>query len=79
MLTPTTVFSFYSPLATLPGHSDLFGPEFQIYPPALAIQRANFIYSILNGQFASAFAVDLAPFTALAANAATLVDRVNQT
>ena len=79
VLTPTTVFSFYSPLATLPGHSDLYGPEFQIYPPALAIQRANFIYGLLNGQFGSAFAVDLTPYKALAANPTTLVDRVNQT
>ena len=79
VLTPTTVFSFYSPLVTLPGHSDLFGPEFQIYPPALAIQRANFIYGILNGQFGSAFAVDLAPYQALAANPTALVGKVNDT
>ncbi len=71
LMTPTTVFSFYSPLAALPGHTDLFGPEFQIYPPALAVQRANFIYSILNGSFSSSFNVDLAPFTAVAANTAT--------
>ena len=78
VLTPTTVFSFYSPLATLPGHTDLYGPEFQIYPPALAIQRANFIYGLLNGQFGAGFQLDLNPYKALAANAATLVDRVNQ-
>lgn len=79
VLTPTTVFSFYSPLGTLPGHSDLFGPEFQIYPPALAVQRANFVYGILNGQFGSAFAVDLAPYMALATNVGALVDKVNDT
>jgi Protein of unknown function (DUF1800) len=78
LLTPTTVFSFYSPLNPLPGHSDLFGPEFQIYPPALAVQRANFIYAILNGSFSSSFNVDLAPYTAIAADANALVDRVNQ-
>ncbi len=78
VLTPATVFSFYSPLGTLPGHSDLYGPEFQIYPPALAIQRANFVYGILNGQFGAAFAVDLAPYIALTGNPAGLVDRVNQ-
>jgi hypothetical protein len=79
VLTPTTVFSFYSPLANLPGHFDLFGPEFQVYPPALAIQRANFIYGLLNGQFGSAFRVDLAPYMALAGTPATLVEAVNQT
>jgi Protein of unknown function (DUF1800) len=79
VLTPTTVFSFYSPLTPLPGHTDLFGPEFQIYPPALAIQRANFIYSVLNGSFSSSFNVDLTPFTAIAADSAALVQRVGQT
>jgi uncharacterized protein (DUF1800 family) len=79
VLTPTTVFSFYSPLTPLPGHTDLFGPEFQIYPPALAIQRANFIYSILNGSFSSSFNVDLTPYTAVAADSAALVQRVDQT
>ena len=78
VLTPATVFSFYSPLGTLPGHSDMYGPEFQIYPPALAIQRANFIYGILNGQFGTAFAVNLTPYTTLAANSAALADFVNQ-
>ena len=78
VLTPPTVFSFFSPLAPLPGHHNLFGPEFQIYPPALAIQRANFIYGLLNSQFASSFKVDLTPFTTVALNTAALVELVNQ-
>lgn len=79
VLSPPTVFSFYSPLASLPHHPDLFGPEFQIYGPALAIQRANFIYTILNGEFGNAFRVDLLPFTSVAGNPAALVEKVNQT
>ncbi|MFM8332963.1 MAG: DUF1800 family protein, partial [Candidatus Methylumidiphilus sp.] len=79
VLSSNTVFNFYSPLAPLPGHADLFGPEFQIYSPGLAIQRANFIYQILSGQMGSAFAVNLAPFTALANNPDALVEKVNQT
>jgi hypothetical protein len=78
VLTPTTVFSFYSPLATLPGRPDLFGPEFQIYPPALAIQRGNFIYSLIRNNYSSSFRVDLAPFVAVAGNETALVERVNQ-
>ncbi len=78
LLTPQTVFSFYSPLTTLPGHADLFGPEFQIYPPALAVQRANYIYSILNGSYSSSFAVDLQPFIQRAADVPGLVELVNQ-
>jgi uncharacterized protein (DUF1800 family) len=78
VLTPTTVFSFYSPLAQMPGRPDLFGPEFQIYPPALAIQRANFIYALLRNNYGTSFRVDLAPFVAVAGNEAALVERVNQ-
>jgi uncharacterized protein (DUF1800 family) len=78
VLTPQSVFSFFSPLGLLPGHLDLFGPEFQIYPPALAIQRANFIYYLLNSQFGAGFTFDLAPYKALAANPAALVEQVNQ-
>jgi hypothetical protein len=77
VLTPATVFSFYSPLAMLPGGGDLYGPEFQIYPPALAIQRANFIYSLLNGNYSSAFSLDLSPYMSVAANADTLLDLVD--
>lgn len=79
VLTPTTVFGFYSPLAALPGHPDLYGPEFQIHTPTMAVQRANLIYNLLNGQLGSAFSVNLAPFTALAENPAALVEQVNQT
>jgi len=78
VLSPPTVFSFYSPLAPLPGDPTRFGPEFQIYTPALAIQRANFIYSILNGGFQSSFPVNLAPYTSLAGNPYALVEYVNQ-
>lgn len=79
VLSPTTVFSFYLPLSKLPKQPGMYGPEFQIYSPALAIQRANFIYQILNGQLGSAFTVNLAPFAALAGDPAALVELVNQT
>jgi uncharacterized protein (DUF1800 family) len=72
-----TVFNFYSPLTTLPGRPDLFAPESQIYSPALAVQRASFLYRVLNGEMGTALPVDLAPFVALAADPAALVDAVN--
>lgn len=78
VLSPSTVFSFYSPLAPLPGHPGFYGPEFQIYTPALAIQRANFIYGLLSGQFGSSFSVNLTPFTDLADDPPALVEKVNQ-
>jgi hypothetical protein len=78
VLTPATVFSFYQPTAMIPGQTTYFGPEFQLYPPALAVQRANFIYGIITGQFGSAYAIDRVPFQAAAANPTALVDMVNQ-
>lgn len=79
VLTPSTVFSFYSPTAKIPTQQALFGPEFQLYPPALAIQRANFIYGILTNQFGSAFGVDMTPFRVIANDTAALVEKVNTT
>ena len=79
VLTPNTVFNFYSPLAALPNHKGYFGPEFQIYAPAMTILRGNLIWGILTGQLGSAFQVNLTPFTALANNPPALVEKVNQT
>jgi uncharacterized protein (DUF1800 family) len=78
VLTPPSVFSFFSPLAPLPGTPTLFGPEFAIYAPALAVQRASFIWGLLTNQFGSAFSVNIAPYTALAGNPAALVELANQ-
>ncbi|MCA1584793.1 MAG: DUF1800 domain-containing protein, partial [Acidobacteria bacterium] len=78
VLTPTTVFSFYSPLSLLPGHFDLYGPEFQIYPPALAVQRANFLYGLLNNSYGAGFTLNRAPYNALAGDPPALVEKVNQ-
>jgi uncharacterized protein (DUF1800 family) len=78
VLTPNSVFSFYSPLAPLPHNAQLFGPEFMIYSPSHAIQRANFTYGLLTNQFGSGIQFNIAPFQALAGNPANLVDLVNQ-
>lgn len=80
LLMPNTVFSFYSLLGPLPGNLAMFGPEFGIYPPALAVQRANFIYGILSDSYNSTFpmATALTPYLATAADPATLVETVNQ-
>lgn len=78
VLTPHSVFSFYSPLAPLPHNPQYFGPEFAIYSPSTAIMRANFIYQLLTNQIASGIAFDLAPFKALTNNPVALVELVNQ-
>ena len=79
VLTPNTVFSFYSPLGPLPGHEGMFGPEFQIYTPGLAIERANFLHQVLSGQLGSSFQVSLAPFVAVGNDPAALAELANQT
>lgn len=78
VLSPPTVFSFYSPLSKLPEQPALYAPEFQIYPPGLAIQRANFTYQILNGELGDSFRVDLQPYLKLANQPQALVEKVNQ-
>jgi hypothetical protein len=80
VLTPATVFSFYNLLGPVPGNTNLYGPEFGIYPPALAIQRANFIYGILNEWYSSSFPVAdaIAAYQSVAANPAALVDAVDR-
>lgn len=79
VLSPTTVFSFYSPLSRIPKNPALYGPEFQIYSPALAIERANFIYQILSNQLGSSFSINLSAFNAVAGDTQALVEQVNQT
>ncbi|HXC50469.1 MAG TPA: DUF1800 domain-containing protein [Candidatus Limnocylindrales bacterium] len=76
-LAPLSVFSFYSPLAAFPKHPELYGPEFQIFTPAMAIQRANFIYTLLTGQLSTAFTLDITPFVTAAPNATNLVNLVD--
>jgi uncharacterized protein (DUF1800 family) len=79
-LTPNTVFNFYNLLTPLPGNTQLYGPEFGIYPPALAVQRANFIYGIVYEWYNSSFAMSgvIPAYQALAAEPSTLVEAINQ-
>jgi hypothetical protein len=80
LLTPNTVFNFYNLLTPLPGNVAMFGPEFGIYPPALAVQRANFVYGILYEWYTTTFpmATVLPEFQAAANDPAALVELVNQ-
>ncbi|HEX8735713.1 MAG TPA: DUF1800 domain-containing protein [Pyrinomonadaceae bacterium] len=72
ILNAPTVFGHYSPLYKMPGNNQLFAPEFQIYTPTEAINRANFIYWMMNEG-----PVDLTPFTSVASNSTQLIDAVN--
>jgi len=72
ILNAPTVFGHYSPLYKMPGNSQLFAPEFQIYTPTEAVNRANFIYWMLNEG-----PTDLTPFTSVASNSTQLINAVD--
>lgn len=76
ILTPPSVFSWFSPLYRVPG-STLFGPEFQIYSPTEATLRGNFLYSLLTNPGGDAH-FDLSPFLPYGNDMARLVEAVNQ-
>ncbi|MBL9138434.1 MAG: DUF1800 domain-containing protein [Verrucomicrobiales bacterium] len=76
VLTPPSVFSWFSPLYRVP-NSPLFGPEFQIYTPTEATLRGNFFHAILNYP-GSDFVVDLAPFQPYGNDMVSLVEKANQ-
>ncbi|MFN7985419.1 MAG: DUF1800 family protein [Vicinamibacterales bacterium] len=62
ILSPTTVFSWFSPLFKAPG-TTLFGPEFQIYSPSESLLKGNLIYALLSGSMGtSGYSLDLSPF-----------------
>jgi hypothetical protein len=80
VLTPNTVFNFYNLLTPLPSNTEMLGPEFGIYPPALAVQRANFIYGLLWDWYSGSFPMSgvLPAYQSVASDPAALAEAVNQ-
>jgi uncharacterized protein (DUF1800 family)/fibronectin type 3 domain-containing protein len=76
---PASVFSYFSPGYKVRGTGTppLLGPEFQILTSATAFERVNFVASLLSDVFGTGITVDLAPYAALASDAARLVDACN--
>ena len=74
MLDAPSVFGHYSPLFHVP-KTALFGPEFQIYSPTDAVNRANLFYSMMFNRWPINPA--LQPFVNVAANLASLVNAVD--
>ena len=74
MLDAASVFAHYSPTYHIP-KTNLFGPEFQIFSPSDAINRANWFYGLMFNPWPINPA--LQPFVALAGNPATLVNAVD--
>jgi uncharacterized protein (DUF1800 family) len=77
ILTPPSVFSWFSPLYRAPG-GVLYGPEFQIYSPTEATLRGNFLYSLLTSAGSDA-SIDLSPFFQYGNDMTNLVEAANQT
>jgi uncharacterized protein (DUF1800 family) len=74
MLDAPSVFGHYSPMFHVP-KTALFGPEFQIYSPTDAVNRANLFYSLMFNPWPINPA--LQPFVNVAANSAALINAVD--
>ncbi|MBI3230801.1 MAG: DUF1800 domain-containing protein [Burkholderiales bacterium] len=72
-----SVFNFYSPLTHIPGDAQHFGPEVQIYAPSLAVQRANFIYNLLQGNYKTMVQIDIQPYLDVAYDPNALINLVD--
>lgn len=80
---PPSVFSYFPSGyrvrgTAAPGGPPLVGPEFQGLTGITALTRANFIGQLLGGWFGKSVAVDYAPFTSRARDAAALTDYCNE-
>lgn len=73
ILDAPSVFGHYSPAFRLPDGGGLFAPEFQIYTPTEAVNRANFIYTNMYEN-----RVNISEFTSVAGNSANLINAVNR-
>jgi uncharacterized protein (DUF1800 family) len=76
---PGSVFSYYSPGYRVrgtvgPTGAPLGGPEFQIFTSVTAMERANFVGSLVGGHFGDDVTFDYGPFTSRAADPPALVD-----
>lgn len=78
VLSPPSVFNWFSPLYRLPTDRSLFGPEFQIYSPTDCTLRGNMMFGLLNFP-ASDAVIDLSPFQPYGNDMPGLVEMANQT
>jgi uncharacterized protein (DUF1800 family) len=74
-----SVFNFYSPNTRLPGSPQYYGPEFQLYAPALAVARANFLYKFISGEYTGMVNLDISPFVNVAGDTTSLLNLVDST
>lgn len=75
LLNAPSVFGHYSPTFRIPGTA-LYGPEFQIYSPTEAANRANFLHSFWSAS-GGGLPTALQPFAAIASDATALTNAVD--
>ncbi len=74
MLDAPSVFGHYSAQFRIPKAGGLFGPEFQIFSPSDAINRANYFYSLM---YVYPIHPALQPFVNIAGNTTQLINAVD--
>jgi len=83
VLNSPTVFNFYPPDYVVPqtyfnpSLSGIFGPEFALETPTTAVNRANFVATVVFGSLSSSISATVNSYKPLAGNAANLVDALN--
>jgi uncharacterized protein (DUF1800 family) len=78
-LSPSSVFSYFSPFYVVPGMTaPTVAPEFQALNAASALGRANFAYRAVTNGISGGIAVNLANLTDLANNPSDLVEAISQ-
>ena len=77
VLTPASVFSYFSPAYRIPGLG-VIAPEFQAVNASTALARANYAYKAVTNGLSANIVVNLANLTDIANNPANLVEAMNQ-
>jgi uncharacterized protein (TIGR03437 family) len=77
VLTPASVFSYFSPAYRIPGVG-VVAPEFQAVNASTALARANYAYKAVTNGLSSNIVVNLNNLIDLANTPANLVEAVNQ-
>lgn len=78
-LSPSSVFSYFSPFYVVPGMTaPTVAPEFQALNAASALGRANFAYRAVTNGISGGIAVSLSNLTDLANNPNDLVEAISQ-
>jgi uncharacterized protein (DUF1800 family) len=67
LFSPPTVFNYFPLLYEMPGSPGMLAPEFEIFTPANALNRANFADAVAFSRLGPTVTIDLTPLMNLAA------------